>query len=79
MPVQTARHANLRTLLTQLEAEGVAGYAEQAAYLGNITEGRLASMDHGGDIDVLFAQHVEWVFHRRKGWMDELHSDPLEA
>ena len=53
--------------------------ANVAITLFTITEGRLASMDHGGDIDVMFAQHVEWVFHRRKGWMDELHSDPLEA
>ncbi|NII06008.1 hypothetical protein KR767_21255 [Luteibacter anthropi] len=80
MPVQNARHVNLRAVLAQLEADGIAGYAEQAVYLGNITEGRLASMDRGGAIDVMFAEHVEWVLHRRRGWMDELHSDdPLEA
>lgn len=80
MPVQNARHVNLRIILAQLEADDIVGYAAQAEYLGNITEGRLAAMDKGGAIDVMFAEHVEWVLHRRRGWMDELHSDdPLEA
>lgn len=80
MPVQHARHANLRAVLAQLEREGIVGYNEQAEHLGNVTEQRLASMDQGGTIDVLFSQHVEWVLHRRRGWMDELHEDdPLEA
>ncbi|MDQ7996719.1 MAG: hypothetical protein AAGC76_12800 [Luteibacter sp.] len=80
MPVQHARHTNLTAVLAQLEREGIVGYAEQAEHLGNVTEHRLASMHQGGTIDVLFSQHVEWVLHRRKGWMDELHEDdPLEA
>ncbi|HVI53549.1 MAG TPA: hypothetical protein VM621_00685 [Luteibacter sp.] len=79
MPVQHARHVNLQIVLSQLEAEGVVGYAEQAAHLGNVTEGRLAAMAQGGPIDVMFAQHVEWALQRRRGWMDELHEgDPLE-
>lgn len=80
MPVQHARHVNLQTVLSQLEAEGIVGYAEQAGHLGNVTEGRLAAMAQGGPIDILFAQHVEWALHRRRGWMDELHeNDPLEV
>lgn len=80
MPVQHARHTNLLIVLAQLESEGIVGFDEQAEHLGNITSTRLASMAAGGAIDVLFAQHVEWVLHRRKGWMDELHhDDPLEA
>jgi predicted MFS family arabinose efflux permease len=80
MPVQHARHHNLHTVLSQLEAEGIVGYADQAEHLGNVTEGRLAAMALGGPIDVMFAQHVEWALHRRRGWMDELHEgDPLEV
>jgi hypothetical protein len=80
MPVQHARHVNLQTVLSQLEAEGIVGFAEQAEHLGNVTEGRLAAMAQGGPIDVMFAQHVEWALHRRRGWMDELHeNDPLEV
>jgi len=80
MPVQHARHVNLQLVLSQLEAEGIIGYADQAEHLGNVTEGRLAAMAQGGPIDVLFSQHVEWALHRRKGWMDELHeNDPLEV
>jgi hypothetical protein len=80
MPVQHARHVNLQKVLDQLEREGVEGIAAQAEHLGNITPGKLAGMVAGGPIDVMFAQHIEWVFHRRRGWMDELHEgDPLEA
>jgi len=80
MPVQTARHTNLRAILDQLGRDGIVGYEEQAEHLGNVTAQRLASMDQGGHIDVLFSEHVEWVLHRRRGWMDELHADdPLEA
>lgn len=79
MPVQTTRHVNLRAVLRQLEREGIAGYEEQARYLGNVTAQHLADMDHGALIDPLFAQHVEWVLHRRRGWMDESHeNDPLD-
>ncbi|SEO78946.1 hypothetical protein SAMN02800692_2168 [Luteibacter sp. UNC138MFCol5.1] len=80
MPVQHARHANLRAILDQLGKDGISGYEAQAAHLGNVTGHRLEAMDQGGHIDVLFSEHVEWVFHRRRGWMDELHEDdPLEA
>lgn len=80
MPVQHARHLNLRAVLAELEREGIAGYAEQAEHLGNVTAQRLAAMDQGAAIDVLFSEHVEWALHRRRGWMDELHeNDPLEA
>jgi hypothetical protein len=80
MPVQYARHVNLRAALLQLEREGIAGYEEQARYLGNVTPQRLEAMDQGAPIDVLFAEHVEWALHRRRGWLDELHEDdPLEA
>ncbi|MDF3981246.1 hypothetical protein P3W24_04595 [Luteibacter sp. PPL201] len=78
MPEQHARHINLRTVLARLDAEGIAGYAEQAAFIGEVTELSLSIMDGGGDIDGLFARHVEWAVQRRNGWMDELHSDPLE-
>lgn len=80
MPVQNARHQNLRNALAELEREGIVGYVEQADHLGNVTPQRLAAMDQGANIDVLFSEHVEWVLHRRRGWMDELHEDdPLEA
>lgn len=80
MSVQTARHQNLRAVLAQLEREGIAGYREQAEHIGNVTAQRLSAMDQGGTIDVLFAHHVEWVLHRRRGWLDEMHEDdPLEA
>ena len=80
MPVQNARHQNLRKILAQFAREGIEGYAEQAEHLGNVTPGKLAAMDQGAPIDVLFSEHVEWVLHRRRGWMDELHEDdPLEA
>jgi hypothetical protein len=80
MPVQHARHINLQSVLSQLAAEGIVGYADQAEHLGNVTEGRLAAMAQGGPIDIMFAQHVEWALHRRRGWMDELHeNDPLEV
>lgn len=80
MPVQNTRHHNLRAVLAQLEREGIVGYAEQAEHIGNVTAQRLAAMDQGANIDVLFAQHVEWVLHRRRGWLDEWHeNDPLEA
>lgn len=80
MPVQHARHVNLQSVLSQLTAEGIVGYANQAEHLGNVTEGRLAAMAQGGPIDIMFAQHVEWALHRRRGWMDELHEDdPLEV
>lgn len=80
MPVQKARHQNLRNVLAQLEREGIVGYADQAQHIGNVTAQRLAAMDQGASIDVLFSEHVEWVLHRRRGWLDELHEDdPLEA
>ncbi|MGE7136353.1 hypothetical protein ACQKIE_01870 [Luteibacter sp. NPDC031894] len=80
MPVQHARHINLRAVLAQLEREGISGYEDQAHHLGNVTAQRLASMDQGAPIDVLFAEHVEWALNRRRGWMDDLHEDdPLEA
>ena len=80
MPIQTARHINLRAVLVQLEREGVVGYEEQAQHLGNVTAQRLAEMDRGATIDTLFAEHVEWALHRRRGWMDESHdNDPLET
>lgn len=80
MPIQTARHINLRAVLVQLSREGIAGYEEQAQYLGNVTAQRLAAMDRGDPVDALFAEHVEWVLHRRRGWMDESHeNDPLET
>ncbi|KJV36948.1 hypothetical protein [Luteibacter yeojuensis] len=80
MPVQNARHQNLKKVLAQLKREGIVGFADQAEHLGNVTPGKLSAMAHGAPIDVLFSEHVEWVLHRRRGWMDELHEDdPLEA
>jgi hypothetical protein len=80
MPVQHARHTNLRAVLAQLDREGIAGYGEQAEYLGSVTSGQLADMAGGAPIDSTFSDHVEWALHRRRGWMDELHEDdPLEA
>ncbi|WP_413623593.1 hypothetical protein [Luteibacter sp. Lutesp34] len=80
MPIQHARHVNLRAVLTQLQREGLAGYEEQAQHLGSVTGQQLAAMDQGAPIDASFAAQVEWALHRRRGWMDELHGDdPLEA
>jgi hypothetical protein len=80
MPLQHARHTNLRAVLAQLDREGITGYAEQAEYLGSVTPGHLAAMAGGDPIETLFSEHVEWALHRRRGWMDELHDDdPLQA
>jgi hypothetical protein len=80
MPIQHARHVNLRAVLTQLQREGFSGYDEQAQHLGNVTGQQLAAMDQGATIDAAFAAQVEWALNRRRGWMDELHGDdPLEA
>ncbi|WP_036142541.1 hypothetical protein [Luteibacter sp. 9135] len=80
MPVQHARHTNLRAVLAQLDREGIAGFPDQAEYLGSVTSGHLAAMVNGDPIETLFSEHVEWALHRRRGWMDELHDDdPLEG
>lgn len=80
MPVQHARHTNLRAVLAQLDREGIAGYADQAEYLGGVTPVHLAAMVDGDPIETLFSEHVEWALHRRRGWMDELHDDdPLDS
>jgi hypothetical protein len=80
MPIQHARHTNLRAVLAQLDREGIAGYGEQAEHLGSVTPQQLAAMACGAPIEASFSNHVEWALHRRHGWMDELHeNDPLEA
>lgn len=72
MPIQTARHSNLRRLILWLEEHGVVGMAAQAAFLGNtLTAHRLESMVSGSEVSVLFARHIEVFLHLPRNWMDD--------
>jgi 16S rRNA U516 pseudouridylate synthase RsuA-like enzyme len=76
MPVQAARLANLRSVIRLLEAEGLVTRQSQADYLDNaVTASRLQAMLDGSHIHTLFAEHVEHVLFKPRGWMSEAH-DP---
>ena len=75
MPVQAARLANLRSVIRLLEEEGLVTRQSQADYLDNaVTASRLQAMLDGSHIHTLFAEHVEHVLFKPRGWMSECHS-----
>ncbi|WP_036114433.1 MULTISPECIES: hypothetical protein [Luteibacter] len=75
MTTQLHRHANLRTILTELEREGYTTREAQALYLGRVvTPARLDSMLAGADIPTLVAAHIEHVLFKPRGWMSESHA-----
>jgi hypothetical protein len=76
MPVQAARLANLRSVIRLLEEEGLVTRQSQADYLDNaVPASRLQAMLDGSHIHTLFAEHVEHVLFKPRGWMSEAH-DP---
>ena len=75
MPVQAARLANLRSVIRLLEAEGLVTRQSQADYLDNaVTASRLQAMLDGSHIHTLFAEHVEHVLFKPRGWMSVFHA-----
>lgn len=75
MPVQAARLANLRSILRLLEEDGLATRESQAAFLETaVTAYKLQAMLDGARIDTLFAEHVEHVLFKPRGWMSEAHA-----
>ncbi|QWT22045.1 hypothetical protein KPL74_08565 [Bacillus sp. NP157] len=68
--VQLNRRANLRAILGELLAEGVVT-TRAAAQVLQVDPRDLDGMLKGDDIPDAFARDVEWVMHRRAGWMDE--------
>lgn len=75
MPVQAARRANLRTVIRLLEEDGLITRTSQAAFLENaVTAFKLQAMLDGARIETLFAEHVEHVLFKPRGWMSECHS-----
>jgi len=74
MTVQTARLENLRSVIRLLEEDGFGTRQAQVAYLGNaVTAVKLQAMLDGSHIDALFADHVEHVLFKPRGWMSEHH------
>ncbi|WP_369927442.1 hypothetical protein [Xanthomonas sp. NCPPB 2632] len=72
MPIQTARRANLKALIDQLEADDVSTRQAQAVYLGrSVTARKLQAMLDGSHIDSLFAGHIEHVLLKPRGWMSD--------
>jgi hypothetical protein len=74
MTVQSIRLANLRALVRKLVKEGLATREAQAEFLGNAASAYgLQKMLDGGAIPLLFAEHVEHVMFKPRGWMSENH------
>ncbi len=75
MPVQAARRANLRSIICLLEEDGLVTRQSQVEYLDSpVTASRLQAMLDGSHIHALFAEHVEHVLFKPRGWMSEVHS-----
>lgn len=75
MPVQAARLANLRAIVRLLEEDGLVTRESQAAFLENaVTAFKLQAMLDGARIDTLFAEHVEHVLFKPRGWLSETQS-----
>lgn len=75
MPVQAARRANLRLVIRLLEEDGLVTRESQVDYLDNaVTASRLQAMLDGSHIHTLFAEHVEHVLFKPRGWMSEAHA-----
>lgn len=78
MPVQAARLANLRSVIRLLEEDGLATRDSQAAFLENaVTAFKLQAMLDGARIETLFAEHVEHVLFKPRGWMSKAHTPEL--
>jgi hypothetical protein len=76
MPIQTARLANLRSVIRLLEQDGLVSRQAQVEFLDNpVTAEKLQTMLDGGHIGALFAEHVEHVLFKPRGWMSEVHTD----
>jgi hypothetical protein len=74
MPVQVVRRANLRSIIRLLEEDGLVTRESQAIFLENaVTAFKLQAMLDGARIDTLFAEHVEHVLLKPRGWMSETH------
>ena len=76
MPIQTARFANLRRIIDALEQRGFLCRQSQANFLGTAASARaLQSMLDGVPIPLLFAEHVEHLLSKPRGWMSQHHDD----
>jgi hypothetical protein len=80
MPVQTARLANLRSVVRLLEQDGLVSRQAQVEFLGNtVTVMKLQAMLEGAHIGAMFAEHVEYALFKPRGWMSELHEGASTA
>jgi hypothetical protein len=76
MPLQAARHANLCAVVRLLEQDGLVTREAQVQFLGNpVTAFKLQAMLDGGWIGPLFAERVEHVLLKPRGWMSEVHAE----
>lgn len=76
MPFQAARHANLCDVIRLLEQDGLVTREAQVQFLGNpVTAFKLQAMLDGGWIGPMFAERVEHVLSKPRGWMSEVHTE----
>jgi hypothetical protein len=76
--VQRCRQHNLRTLVVQLEREGVQSWGALSAVLGLADEDALKHMVGGAYIADVVAREIEWSVHRPAGWLDRASEGPLD-
>lgn len=76
MPFQAARHANLCAVIRLLEQDGLVTREAQVQFLGNpVTAFKLQAMLEGGWIGPMFAERVEHVLFKPRGWMSEVRTE----
>lgn len=74
MPVQSIRRANLHKIVQQLEHAGFGSRELQVLYLGRpVSARKLQAMLDGARIESMFAEHVEFVMERPRGWLSHAH------
>lgn len=69
---QAVRHANLSTVLRELETDGVVGLSLKAEVLGT-TDRVLEGILEGRAMPDELAREIEWAAQKPAGWMDEDH------
>jgi hypothetical protein len=78
MPFQAARHVNLCTVIRLLEQDGLVTREAQVEFLGNpVTAFKLQAMLEGAWISPMFAERVEHVLFKPRGWASERHTEQV--
>jgi hypothetical protein len=74
MDVFGIRHANLMSLLQELEGRGVTKRKDQAQALGGLGSSFLSQLKGGKKMGQDVARGIEEAIGREHGWMDQLHT-----